>query len=520
MIVIRNSRLRLFALVFISVTLLFLNFPLSQAKADSSETFLKPYLDKISHQVSEFQLANGLKFIVLENHQSPTISFVTYANVGGVDEPDGKTGVAHFLEHLAFKGTQTIGTTDYSSEKPLLDKLNLIFEGIKENQKRQNLTEVQRLEKEFEQIEQQAQQYVRVNEFGQIVEKNGGQDLNAQTSADSTVYFYSFPSNKLELWMSLESERFLHPVFREFFKEKQVILEERRMRTEDSPIGQLLEAFLNTAFTNHPYKRPVIGYTKDLRTVSPENVSTFFNSYYSPHNLTMAIVGDVNPQEVEKLAKKYFSRYPSSPVFSKVDIIEPKQIKSKEVDLSLNSQPWFIEGFHVPALSSGNNAVYDVISSILTQGRTSRLYKSLIEKQRLAILAQGDIGFPGNRYPNLMIFYALTTPGTNVNQIENALDYELELLKTEPVTSEELERAKTTLIADIFSNLDSNLNIAKQLAEYQAKTGSWRNLFSQIEAIKKVSRLDIQKIAKETFRQDNRTIGRILTQKDNALKTN
>jgi predicted Zn-dependent peptidase len=480
--------------------------------ADTSASNLKPYLEKISQKITEFELSNGMKFIILENHQAPVVSFVTYANVGGVDEPDGQTGVAHFLEHLAFKGTKTIGTNNYQAESPLLQKLNQLFEQIKENQKANNTQEVVRLQQEFKQVQQEAQKYVKVNEFGQIVEKSGGENLNAQTSADATIYHYSFPSNKLELWMALESDRFEDPVFREFFKEKEVILEERRMRTENSPIGQLLEAFLDLSFTNHPYKRPVIGYTKDLKIVSPENVSDFFKRYYSPNNLTVAIVGDVEPLKVKELAQKYFGHYKSQAAPPKVKILEPEQKQTKEVTLTLKSQPWYLEGYHVPALSDPDNAVYDVISTILSEGRTSRLYKSLIQDKRQAILAQGGSGFPGDKYPNLMIFYAMSTPGTPLDKVAKSLDQELERLKNEPVSREELDRAKTSLIVNIFNNLESNLGMAKELAQYQAKTGSWRNLFKQLEAIEKVTPTDIQRVARATFTPENRTIGRILTQ--------
>ena len=197
-------------------------------------TSIQPYLDRVVQNVSEFRLDNGLKFIVLERHQAPVVSFVTYANVGGADEPDGKTGVAHFLEHLAFKGTTRIGTSDYKAEQPLLDRLDQLATQL---QATPDKSAASKLQAEFDQVEAKATQLAKQNEFGRIVEQAGGVGLNANTSADATRYLYSFPANKLELWMSLESDRFLDPVFREFYKEKAVILEERRLRTDNSPIG-------------------------------------------------------------------------------------------------------------------------------------------------------------------------------------------------------------------------------------------------------------------------------------------
>ena len=221
-----------------------------------------------------------------------------------------KQGLLIFLEHLAFKGTKEIGTTNYEEEKLLLDQLDTLFSQMKAAEAAGKTDEAQKLAEEFQKVQAEANEYVQQNAFGQIVETAGGVGMNAATSSDWTSYFYSFPSNKLELWMSLESERFLEPVFREFYKEQDVILEERRLRTDNSPIGKMVEAFLDTAFTEHPYKRPVIGYNQDIRGLTREDVRQFFETYYGPNNLTFAIVGDVNPEQVKQLAEVYFGRYP------------------------------------------------------------------------------------------------------------------------------------------------------------------------------------------------------------------
>ncbi|MFM7368796.1 MAG: M16 family metallopeptidase, partial [Sphaerospermopsis kisseleviana] len=295
------------------------------------QTSIQPYLDRVVKELTEFTLDNGLKFIVLERHQAPVVSFVTYADVGGIDEPDGQTGVAHFLEHLAFKGTKRIGTTDYQAEKPLLNQLEQLDQQIR-TAKAQNKTEdLAKLQTEFKSLENQAQKLVKQNEIGKIVEQAGGVGLNATTSSEATRYFYSFPANKLELWMSLESERFLEPVFREFYKERDVILEERRMRVENSPVGFMVEKFMDTAFKVHPYRRPVIGYDEDIRNLSPANVKQFFDNYYVPSNLTIAVVGDVNPDEVKRLAKIYFGRYQSKPKAQAKIPLEPKQNEPREI---------------------------------------------------------------------------------------------------------------------------------------------------------------------------------------------
>jgi predicted Zn-dependent peptidase len=499
------------------IILLWCNLGIKLAFAEVNDTAettaIQKYLDGFSDRITEFRLKNGMKFIVLENHDAPVVSFVTYADVGGVDEPDRQTGVAHFLEHLAFKGTNKIGTTDYQAEKPILDDLDRIFSQIKAA-KAEDSAKLTQLNQEFNRLQSLANSFVKQNEYGQIVETAGGVELNAVTSADYTQYFYSFPSNKLELWMSLESERFLEPVFREFYKEKQVILEERRLRTDNSPVGKTIEQFLDVAFTTHPYKRPTIGYDTDIRNLTRENVSDFFAKYYTPNNLTIAIAGDVQPKQVSKLAQIYFGRFQPQPAPPEVNVVEPPQLQTQEFTIELPTQPLYFEGYHVPGLQDPDYPIYEVMASLLSNGRTSRLYRSLIEKQQIALSAQGFSGFPGDKYPNLMLFYAVTAPGHTVEELAVALHQEIELLKTQSVTELELDRIKTQIKAGLVSNLDSNLGMAKLLAEYEAKTGSWRKLFDDLQAILAVTPEDIQRIARTTFTAENRTVGKLLSLKE------
>ncbi len=502
-------------ITFLSVFLLIFTLEITPVAAKTEipvKSSIQPYLDRVIQKIDEFTLDNGLKFIILEDHQAPVVSFVTYADVGGVDEPEGKTGVAHFLEHLAFKGTSKIGTSNYQEEAKLLDQLDLKFQAIKEAKKAGIQSQITQLETEFKEIEEKANQFVKQNEFGQIVEMAGGVGLNAATSADSTIYFYSFPSNKLELWMSLESERFLDPVFREFYKEKEVILEERRMRTDNSPTGQMVESFLDTAYTKHPYKRPVIGYNQDIRNLTTEDVKQFFQTYYAPNNLTIAIVGDVKSKEVKKLAQTYFSRFKGQEKPPQLEIIEPLQTETKQVELALQSQPFYLEGYHRPSINDPDNAVYNMIAAILSNGRTSRLYKSLVEEKQVALAAQGFNGFPGDKYPNLMLFFGLTSQGKTINELAEALHLEIEKMTTELVTEDELNRIKTQAKADFLRMLDSNMGMAQTLVEYEVKTGSWSNLFTQIDRISAVTPDDIQRVAKKTFTPENKTIGRLISQ--------
>lgn len=506
-----------YVVVVILILLLWLSPPDSalartESKPDSQPpaNSVQSYLDRVAERVSEFRLDNGLKFVVLERHQAPVVSFLTYANVGGANEPEGKTGVAHFLEHLAFKGTRRIGTRDYEAEQRSLERLDQLFDQI-QAAKAAGQNSVTQLQAEFTKVEAEAARYIQQNELGQIVEQAGGVGLNANTSTDATRYFYSFPANKLELWMSLESERFLEPVFREFYKEKAVILEERRLRTDNSPIGQMIEAFLDQAYRTHPYRRPVIGYEQDIQNLRRQDVQSFFQTYYIPRNLAIAVVGDVNPQEVKRLAQIYFGRYPAKPEPPDLSVVEPPQRQTREVTLRLPSQPWYLEGYHRPAINHPDQVVYEIIGSLLSEGRTSRLYQGLVEQQ-LALSAEGYSGFPGDKYPTLMLFYALTAPGRTLEQVATVLRSEIERLKTEPVSAQELDRVKTQAQAGRLRSLNANEGMAELLLEYEVKTGTWQNLFQELAAIAAVTPADIQRVAQATFQPQNRTVGRILPQ--------
>ncbi|MBD3880312.1 insulinase family protein [Phormidium tenue FACHB-886] len=479
------------------------------ARTATPASSIQPYLDRVANRITEFTLNNGIKFIVLERHQAPIVSFMTYVNIGSAYEETGKTGAAHFLEHLAFKGTTRIGTTSYQAEKPLLDRLDVLSEQIQAAQAAGR--DANALQQEFEQTKAQAASYVNQNEFGKIVQQAGGVGLNATTSADATRYFYSFPSNKLELWMSLESERFLDPVFREFYEEKEVILEERRMRTDNSPIGKMIEEFLGVALPSHPYGRPVIGSEQDIQALTRQDIQKFFQRYYTPNHIVMSIVGDVDPAQVKELAQAYFGRYQARSQAPVITAPASTQTEPKEITLTLPSQPWYLEGYQRPDLNNPDNAIYQVLSGVLTGGRTARLYRSLVEQQQLALSVSVADSFPGNRYSNLMLLYALTAPGHTLDEVAAALDTELTRLKTEPISAEELDRLKTQAKASLIQTLSSNSGMASLLSEYEAKTGSWRNVFAELQAIEAVTAADVQRVAQALFQPQNLTIGKLLS---------
>jgi predicted Zn-dependent peptidase len=470
-------------------------------------------LASFEKHLTEYKMPNGLTFLIYERPEAPVVSFYTYVDVGAAQEVPGITGLAHMFEHMAFKGTAHIGTTDYAAEKPALAKIDAAYHAYDQERHKvggPNPEKLKVLEKAWKDAQEAADKFIVKNEFGEIIEREGGVGMNAATSSDSTVYFFSLPANKLELWAYLESERFIDPVFREFYKERDVVMEERRLRTDSQPIGRLLEQFGSTAFTAHPYKQPVVGYMSDLQAFSREDAEKFHHTYYVPSNIYIAIVGDVKAADVIPVLKKYFGRIPAAPQPPPVRTVEPTQIAEREVRMPDQSQPIYLEGYHKPAATDPDEAVYDAISDLLSSGRTARLYRSLVRDKKLAVQAGAFPGYPGTKYPNEMMFYAVPTPGHSNEEAQKALHDEIEKLKNVPVTDEELKMVKTRAKANLIRSLASNNGIAGELARNQALYGDWRELFHSVDRIDKVSKEDIQRVARQTFVPLNRTIGMIV----------
>jgi predicted Zn-dependent peptidase len=459
-------------------------------------------------------LDNGMTVVICERPEAPVFSFFTHVDAGSVQDPLGQTGLAHMFEHMAFKGTDKIGTTDYAAEKVALEKVEQVYAAyIAERDKPVGRDEqkVKELQKAWMDATTAANKYVKPNEFPQIVEINGGEDLNANTADDETNYFYSFPENRLELWAYLESERFLHPVMREFYKERNVVIEERRMRVDSNPIGRLLEQFTTAAFQAHEYHRPTIGWISDLNTFSATDAKKFFDKYYIPSNMVVAVVGDVKASETMPIIEKYFGRIPSRPKPDERTTTEPPQNAERRVILQDMSQPLYLEGYHRPDYRSPDDAVYDAIADLMSNGRTSRLYRALVRDKKIAADSAGFTGLPGNKYPHLFAFYAFPLPGHKPDEMAEAIHVEIEKLKNEDISDEELKMIKTRAKASLIRSLGSNEGLANDLALYQARYDDWRELFRSVDRIDKVSKADIRRVAKQTFVPTNRTVGIIET---------
>ena len=469
-------------------------------------------LASFEKRITVKKLANGLTIIICERHEAPVFSFFTHVDAGSVQDPMGKTGLAHMFEHMAFKGTDTIGTRDYPGEKAGLAKVEDAYAAyLAERDKpvARDSQKLKQLEQAWKDAIAAADKFSAAynNEFGKIVEGEGGEGMNAFTNLDETGYHYSFPVNRLELWAYLESERFLHPVMRQFYKERDVVIEERRMRTDSNPIGRLLEQFTQEAFAAHPYHRPTIGWISDLNSFSATDAQRFFDEYYVPSNMVITVVGDLKTSEAMPIIEKYFSRLPHRSRPDEHTTAEPAQNSERRVVLHEQSQPIYLEGYHRPDYLSPDDQVYDAIADLLSEGRTSRLYRALVRDKHIASDSAGFTGLPGNKYPHLFAFYAVPLPGHKTQEVGDAIHAEIDRLKKEDISDEELKMIKTRTKANLIRSLGSNEGLAFALALYQTRYDDWRELFGSVERIEKVTKTDIRRVANQTFTPDNRTVG-------------
>ncbi len=459
------------------------------------------------------RLDNGWTFILVERPVAPVFSFETLVNVGSAQETPGITGVAHMFEHMAFKGTPNFGTTDYAAEQAALTAMETAYQAYQAERlsARPDGERLDELREAFEARQEEAAQYVVPGEFDRILSSEGGVGINAFTSTDFTGYVYSLPANKIELFCWLESDRFLHPVFREYYRERSVVQEERRQRTDSQPIGRLLEQFQATAFVAHPYKQPVIGYMSDLESITMTDAREFYDRHYVPANMVTAIVGDIDRDTLIPLLDRYFGRIPAGEPAEPLRTREPPQLAEKIVRLPDPSQPFYIEGYHVPDETHPDQPVWDAIDDILSSGRTSRLYRTLVRDRRIAANAGSFSQLPGSKYPTLWVAWAFPSPDSSNEEVQAAIREELERIRTEPVSDEELDRFKARARAGLLRSLRSNSGLAASLARYQTLYGDWRALFRYLDRLEAVSKEDLMRVATETLREENRTVGMIVT---------
>ncbi len=497
----------------IALTMCLFNVPLHAA---SPSTTVRAGLEE---KVVEHTLKNGMKLLMVERHTSPTVSAWIRFRVGSVDERSDERGIAHLLEHMLFKGTTTLGTKDYVAEKPILDRIEQTAQQLMAEKARRGAADKARiaeLEKQLAGLEADASKYVIKDEFFELYSKHGGTGYNAFTSRDGTTYLISLPSNKLELWASIESDRMQNAVLREFYTERAVVMEERRRSTDADPESKLWETFVASAYLTHPYGQPTIGWMSDIENLTRSKAEQFFRSYYAPNNSIVAIVGDINPTATIALVERYFGGIVPGKQVTPVTAQEPKQGGERRIELVAEAEPTLILGFHKPAINAPDDYVLDVISMILGSGRTSRFYKNLVIEKQLAT----DVGVfdaPGSIYPTLFVISANPRAPHSAKEVEDAVLAELERLKSEPVAERDLQRILNKIEYEESRRMGTNGGLARNLTEYEATAGNWRYMIEYRTKVASVTPADIQRVARQYFTRENRLVG-FITKKEADLK--
>ena len=415
-------------------------------------------------QVEEVVLENGLKILMLEDHKSPAVTFQVWYRVGARNEKDGKSGLAHFLEHMMFKGTPTTGPEEYS----------------------------------------------------RIIAKNGGRS-NAFTSSDVTVYFATMSRDKIAIEIELEADRMANALLGEtyFEAEKKVIQEERRLRTEDNPASALGEVASAVAFTMHPYRRPVVGWMQDIENLTRQDLVDFYQLYYVPNNAFVVVIGDFSTAEILPKIKSAFGKIPRRPEPPKVSSTEPEQRGERSVILKKEAQlPFVLAFYHAPNLKSPDSFALDLLSVVLAGGRSSRLYHDLVYQKRLVRGVDADYSAVSIDPMGLSI-YAQLLPGIEPPTVGREIDRLLEKVKSELISERELQKAKNQIEAAFIFAQDSIFGQAMKIGYYEA-VGGWRQMNEYLDGIKKVSREDIQRVARQYLGPDRRTLGTLIPIKENS----
>ena len=484
--------------------------------------FLFPALALFGQKVpvKEHFLSNGMKVLLVERHDAPSVSGGWVARVGSANERPGITGIAHLFEHMMFKGTPTIGTKDYQKDLQIIAAQEKVRDGMRAEERkmramwrRGEITDLQdpdqktkrwkELEKEFKKLVEEHRKVIVKNEFDRIYTANGGSSMNAYTSYDHTAYFITVPSNKLELFMWMESGRLLDPVFREFYAERDVVFEERRMRTESTPTGKFTESFNSLFWESHPYSWPIIGWPSDIPAISKAQADEFYATYYAPQNLTLILVGDFQSKEALAQAEKYFGRIKKGKDEAPdVVTLEMPQKAEKRFFAEAEINPNVDIYYHTPAFGHKDTFALRVLAQVL-HTRTGRLHKKLVLKDKLA--TDTWAWTRGRKYAGEFNIGAEIAEGRTLKETEEALYAQLEKLKTEPVPAKEVQKVKNNFAAAEYRRLSSNHPILMAIMRAEGTSG-WRAINESGPKLQAVTPADIQRVAKKYFTRENRAV--------------
>ncbi len=471
------------------------------------------YADEINLDVKEKTLSNGMKILVVENHLAPVMSTYLRFRVGAVDEHAGITGCSHLLEHMLFKGTKIIGTTNFEAEIPIMKKIDSLAALLRdENGKLRNPLaggsdeRVTALREEMAALQAEQAQYIVKDELWETYLKNGGTSLNASTGSDGTQYYVSLPANRLELWAFMEADRIGNLQLREFYSERDVVREERRLRTETQPRGRLYEALNASAHWASPYRWQAIGWGPDIENYMREQIEDYFKTYYHPTNTIACVVGDVKAEEVFAICEKYFGVIPGGPPPPPVFTDNQPQMGERKVEIEFDANPMAIIGWHMPQAGHPDVAALDVLSDILSRGRTSRLYKNITEKK----MGRASAGISFSRYPDLFTSSITPIGDYSVEEVIDSVYAQIDRLKDEPVEAWEIDKVRTQVDADFIRSLNSNMGLAIRLGNMEAMVGDWNYLIDYRAEIKQVTPEDIMRVAQKYLVKRNRTVVSLL----------
>ncbi|MGD0871191.1 MAG: pitrilysin family protein [Bryobacteraceae bacterium] len=470
-------------------------------------------LSEFEKQVTEFTLPNGLHFILVERHDAAVIAFHTYVKAGPVDDPAGQTGLANLVARMMVKGTETLGTRGWEGEKRALEAAEQAYGRLQAERNKGLMADAGKagvLDTQWRMALQAAQSWADPNAYTRAIQDNGGTDLSLKALPDATEYSYTLPSNKAELWFLLESQRLVHPVFREFYKERGLVLEGHRANVEGKALPRVEAALLATAFEAHPYRNPPDGWPSDVANLGVAEAQAFFAKYYVPANMVIAIVGDMYPSGARLLADKYFGEIPARPAPPRLHTEEPPQFGTKSAVVGALPQGLMAIGYKRPGERSRDDAVLDVIQRLLS-GRTGILQGELVEKG-IAQFATAQATFPAGRDPNLFLFLLSPAPGHTLDDVQNVLNGVLGQLQNRQVNGELLARAKAQIRVGALQRLANNADLAALLPAYYAGYGDWRSLFRDLDDSSKVTAEAVERVAIKYFTPENRTVVYLATE--------
>ncbi len=470
--------------------------------------------------VKEHTLSNGMRLLMVERHDQPSIACGWMARVGSANERPGITGLAHLLEHMMFKGTTTIGTKDAKRDAELnalqdrvQAEIRKELDILREKQRRGEIADMndpkvrsprhQKLLEEFEALVKEQRSLIVKDELDKIYKQAGATGLNANTSNDRTFYHITVPANKLELWAWLESDRIKNAVFREFYSERDVVLEERRQTSEATPTGKFMEAFFAMTWMAHPYHWPVIGWASDISQVTREQANEFFATYYAPNNITAILVGDFKAEEAIPMMERYFGRIPANPKgVPPVITQEPKQPAEQRMVAEAETTPMVIASYKaVPSVHKDAPAL-EVLAAILN-GQSGRLNKELVLKQKVA--TGGQAFNRSQKYGGTLWLIGVPTPDRKPEDIEPLLYAEIEKIQKDGITDHELQKAKNQMQAEAYRRLENNMGLVYALAEAEC-AGTYKDFLEEPKALQAVTKEDVQRVARQYLTKENRSV--------------